>query len=312
MCYRFGWIPTDRRKLAYSLPLGLYLGGLEVPQNVDQTRGYTNWGMHLNDSLGDCVVAGAVNRLILCSYADTGTAKTISDDEVQSVYFKITGGRDEGMQLTDMLSYQVKQPTTSNWNILAYGTVDPQNKLQVQQATWYLSGLKIGVMLPSSWVNPMPQASGFVWDMPRNARIVGGHDVEVCGYTPQGVQVITWNKIGTITWDSFTCGQFVQEAWGTLLDDWCETGKTPQGFSCAELYADFQTITGNSTPVPTPPAPPAPPAPVVPPTPPTPSVPPTLRGIALISRAADLYSGGYQQMVLDEIESLEKKWGMKK
>src|SRR5208282_2743184 len=60
------------------------------PDTVDNTGGVSDWGMMLNDSLGDCTIAGLGHSIQVASLA-AGTEETVSDDVIEEGYETLCG-----------------------------------------------------------------------------------------------------------------------------------------------------------------------------------------------------------------------------
>ena len=81
-------IKTDSRTLA----LGRYLTPSlpPPPPAYDWTKGITAWGMMLNDTLGDCTIAGCGHAIQVWT-ANTGSMVTVPDATIESYYEKWDG-----------------------------------------------------------------------------------------------------------------------------------------------------------------------------------------------------------------------------
>jgi hypothetical protein len=224
-----------------------------------------------NDSVGDCVLAeeahfvgvmtGNTNRLF--SYT---AAMTLA------VYSAITGynpadpSTDQGADPTVAMNYFTKNAYADGTKLAGWAMVDASNQQLVQFAIEAFGNLKLWVGLPNVWISPFPSKNGFVWDLaPANSN--NGHCIGSCGYNStlvtivgsnsQGVQVMTWGLIGTITWRAFAA-LFVTSAGGgaavRITPDWLANGatNTPSGFAYADLASDFNKFYGGNIPVPAP------------------------------------------------------------
>src|SRR5947207_207640 len=59
--------------------------------------------MFLNDTLGDCVIAGRAHQTLRFEFAEQGNVIPISDADVQREYFIETGGVDSGLVVSRSL-----------------------------------------------------------------------------------------------------------------------------------------------------------------------------------------------------------------
>lgn len=237
--------------------------------------------MYLNDTYGDCVIAGKAHSIGVWTGNEEGSAAIGTDNEIYSQYQTICGPGDNGCNITDVLDYMKSKGFTlsgKSYKIDGYVSIDWTNKLEVQAAIFIFGALTVGINLPNDWTNA---GSGVVWDT-TNSQIVGGHDVTIYGYNSTGVLISTWGKTGTvITWSAFTSRTWIEELYAVLSSNWYDnaTKVAPSGIDAVTLATDLTKLGGGVIPditPPSPPSPPSPPVPVVPPVPPVvPPAPPS-------------------------------------
>jgi len=116
--------------------------------------------------------------------------------------------------------------------------------------------------LPDQWVNPMPAASGFVWDVAGDPVVANGHAVAGAGYNQSGVTIDSWGLLGTLTWKAIA--KYCTKASGgglyvMLTPDELAKGQTKapnsvaNGVDWTALIQDFNSLGANPPiPVPTP------------------------------------------------------------
>jgi hypothetical protein len=232
-----------------------------------------------NDTLGDCVCAEEAHYIGLVT-GNAGKLFTYSSAMTIAMYSALTGynpndpSTDQGTDPIACLDYFLKDAYADGSKNAGYLLVDATNQAEIQYAIATFGNLKIWLALPDSYVNPFPSGNGFVWDVgapdPSNGHCIGScgyienapppDSVKVLGISANGVIVMTWGLVGTMTWAALAqlC---VPAAGGGLAvrvtPDWINAnGKTPTGLSMAQLIADFDLI-GGTLPIPAP-APPAP------------------------------------------------------
>lgn len=237
--------------------------------------------LYLNDQLGDCVIAGSYH-IVGVETGNAGDIFIATSAQITKDYSAIGGyvpgdpSTDNGCDEVTANNYYVANGYADGTKPLGFITVDPTNQTEVQQSIYLFEDNMFGVELPDAWVNPMPSAPGFVWDVAGDPDPENGHCFVGVGYSSVGVLISTWGMIGTITWAAIA-KYASQSANGQLFTiitpDQLTKGqaKAPNGVAWTDLISDFDTL-GGHVPVPTPPAPtPTPPAPT--PTPPTPTPP---------------------------------------
>jgi len=235
-------IKTDTRtlKLARYLTPGLP----PPPASADWTTGVTSWGMMLNDTLGDCTIAG-VGHAIQVFTANTGTMLTVSNSTIVSYYQKWDGyvpgnpATDLGGCELDVLNGWQKQDFAGNV-LTAFADPQPANLDQVRQSIALFGGVYIGLSLP------LTAKTQDVWDVVRRGGAQaapgswGGHCVFVPKYDEQSFTCITWGQLKTMTvafWQ-----KYCDEAHALLAQSWLTAKGSPSGFDQAQLEADLKAI----------------------------------------------------------------------
>ena len=206
-----------------------------------------NWGMFMNDTLGDCTCAAAAHLLMQWT-GSAGALVTPTDADILAAYAAITGytpsdpDSDGGAVELDVLNYW-RATGIAGHKIGAYASVNPKNHAHVQAAAYLFGGLYIGVALPLSAQGQQ------TWDVVGDGKTGdsapgswGGHAVEVVAYDAGGLWVVTWGALMRVTWAFWDA--YVDEAYAILSPDFIEgNGNTPEGFALAALQADLAGVT---------------------------------------------------------------------
>ena len=214
------------------------------PPAKDWTKGIANWGMMLNDKLGDCTIAGAAHAVQVWS-ANTGTEVTVSDDTVQSYYQQWDGyvpgqpNTDNGGVELDVLNDWQKQGFADN-KLLAFIDPKPSNLVQIRQSITLFGGVYIGLALP------LTAQSQDVWDVVKTGGAKakpgswGGHCVFVPKYDQHGFTCITWGALKTMTLAFWK--KYCDEAHPLLDQQWLTAKGSPDGFDQNQLLTDLNAI----------------------------------------------------------------------
>jgi hypothetical protein len=253
-------IPPSPSLIDYSAP------AMSVIQNVEG-----------NDSVGDCVLAEEAHFVGVAT-GNTGQLYSYSAAQTLAAYSAITGynpadpSTDQGTDPIACMNYFCQNPYADGTKLAGYAEVDANNEAEVQFALSAFGNLKMWIGLPDPWINPFPSGNGFIWDIgtanPNQGHCIGSpayNSPRIVGSNCQGIQVMTWGMIGTITWRAIKA-LFSDAGGGGLAvrvtPDWLikNSGKTPSGFAYADLCSDFNSLFGKSIPVPVTPSP-APPSP---------------------------------------------------
>ncbi len=248
-------LPDAKRR---ELKLARYLKpGLELPvppDSVDYTAKVTQpWGMDLNDSLGDCVLAAAAH----CEMAWTanGTGLYVPPDaDVLSAYEAVGGyipgdpSTDQGTDPLSALTYW-RDTGISGHKIGAWVQPDPTKQNELMTGLDLFVCLYLGMQLPDAvlpttdgplpqWVVPPGQESSPQWQPdPEN-----GHMVMACKYDQSGLYVVTWGQVVLMSW-AFAA-LFCDEAYVILSPDVLNgSGIAPSGFDLATLRSDLALVT---------------------------------------------------------------------
>lgn len=260
---------------------------LPAPPAVDSYAALAAPGiaeLYLNDTLGDCVIAGGYHVLDTWSGNATGGLPFIATDtEITADYSAIAGyvpgdpNTDNGTDLPNGIAYWTSHGFASGDKLVAAVSIDPTNRTELEQAVYLFENLYLGLNLPDAWVNPMPANSGFTWDVAGAPDSSNGHCVAVVGYTAQGLTIATWGMTGTMTWAAaakYLATANQGECYALLAQAQLDKGQqvAPNALSWTSLVADFNAMGGNA-PAPSPnPSPTPTPSPTPVPTPtPTPA-----------------------------------------
>jgi hypothetical protein len=215
--------------------------------------------IYLNNQYGCCVISGKAHSFGIWSANDKDSGGIIlaTDQEIYSQYQSVCGPGDNGCIISSVLDYCKGQGFLAGgkrYKIDGYVAVDWRDKLQVQVAQVLFGACTIGINLPQAWT------SNNTWDV-TNSRIVGGHDVTVCGYSGQGVYVSSWGRLYLMTWAAFTSTKWVEEYYAMLSPSWYGIDKmAPSGVDAAALLDDLSRLgRGDLPPLPDPVTPPPPP-----------------------------------------------------
>lgn len=213
------------------------------PARRDWIHIQDEFGMMMNDQLGDCIIAGAAHAVQVWSM-NAAKETTVGDKDVVAAYQQWDGydpadpSTDHGGVELDVLNNWRKDGLAGH-ELLAFASVNPHIWLEVQQAINLFGGIYIGVALP------MTAQTQEVWDYSSDGENTpgswGGHCVFVTGYDQKEITCITWGKRKHMTLRFFQF--YCDEAYALLGQDWIEaSGEAPSGFNKDQLLADLALI----------------------------------------------------------------------
>ncbi|MGA2806647.1 MAG: hypothetical protein ABSE87_00865 [Terracidiphilus sp.] len=235
-------IKTDTRTLALRDYLTPALP--PPPPAADWTKGLASWGAMLNDTLGDCTIAGVAHAVQVWT-ANTGSIATVADPTVESYYEKWDGyvpgnaSTDTGGIELDVLNNWQKQGFDGH-SLLAFADPQVANLVEIRQSIALFGGVYIGLSLPLS------AQSQDVWDVVPNGGAKakkgswGGHCVFVAAYDAHGFTCITWGQLKTMTVAFWK--KYCDEAHALLSQDWLTAKGSPDGFNQTQLQTDLSAI----------------------------------------------------------------------
>lgn len=209
-----------------------------------------DWGMMLNDKVGDCAIVAPAHIEMTWTY-DAGSEFTPTDAQVQAEYSAVsgydptTGANDNGCVILDVLN---------RWQSAGlFGhKCGPYARVDTQDAALLRAGIALFGALDFGFALPVEVQGAADWsDLSGTPGSWGGHSVPGVGYDADGVWVVTWGKLVHATWAFIA--KYSDESWAVISQDFLNAaGETPQGFNIAQLQADLQAIQGTPAPAPKP------------------------------------------------------------
>jgi hypothetical protein len=214
------------------------------PLACDNTRGVTNFGMMLNDMLGDCTCAAVYHARQIWN------GDTQPDSSVEELYERACGylplnpSTDQGGNEQDVLTYLLQ-----NGMPLADGSVDKivgfieanhRNLDEVKLAVEQFGVAYIGLSVPSNIFDMFGTPSAR-WEYDPKATSEGLHAVVVVGYDEDSFTIVSWGSLYKLSYEFFL--NQVDEVYAIASNDWLKQGKTPLGLDMAALQALMTELT---------------------------------------------------------------------
>ncbi len=214
----------------------------------------TDWQLFSNDTVGDCVFAGAAHETMLWR-AEAGTPTGFSDQAVLADYSALTGytpgnpDTDQGTDMQQAASYRLKTGVADaagmRHKIDAYVALRPGDLDQLALATFLFGAGGVGIQLPSSAFDQFDNAEP--WAPIMGAHIEGGHYIPVVGRNRAGnFLCVTWGRLHAIT-PAFLA-TYMDEGIGFLSFERLRGNASPQGYDAATLQADLKLLQAGPQP----------------------------------------------------------------
>lgn len=193
------------------------------PASFDYASRVSDYPMALNDTYGDCTMAGVIHMLQLI-YAEVGeTFEYPGDEAVKEEYFKLTGGADSGLVEHQVLQTWMKDGLFNN-KISAYAPVNIKNRNEMAAAIYLFGSVYLGVEMPENaeqqFENHQP------WHIVGHPEPPsGGHCVVATGCNRLGMDIITWGSTESMTWEWWDT--YGSEAWVVIPEIFTEIDHGP-------------------------------------------------------------------------------------
>jgi hypothetical protein len=222
-----------------------------APNGLDLTRGETEFGAMLNNTLGCCGIAAPGHIIQLATLNSHGSMFTVSDAEILRAYQDVGGyvpgdpSTDRGTYMLDVLKYW-RTTGIGAHAILAFAEFDPKDERMRRYANTVFGSTLMAIALPKT---AQRQA---VWDLVSTTgdgapASWGRHavcDAEF-GMDPDREhdgKVVTWGQLQPYTL-SFR-QTYCYEAYAVVTNDWLNTrGRTITGLDVDRLLRDLEIVT---------------------------------------------------------------------
>jgi hypothetical protein len=241
----------------YKLRLSDYLVESKLPP-VPPTFGHyglvSNYGVLANDSVGDCVIAGALHETQIWNATQARTVP-VSDACAIANYSAITGydptqtdsngnnptdqGADVGEAARWRIAHGITDAAGRVHKIAAFVFVNPHNLIELRTAAYLFGAVGLGFDLPDSAEEQF--AHSMAWTPVPGARSLGGHYVPLVGWNSGFGIGITWGERQAISPGFIR--DYADEAIAYLTaEDLNRHQKSPEGVDLAALRADLVAL----------------------------------------------------------------------
>jgi hypothetical protein len=261
---KLGKLPPqeDSRRLR----LANYIDFLPAPPPSANWYGnVSQFGMMLNDVLGDCTCAMMGHGVQVARLNSPSGLVTPPDSDIEALYEGACGyvpgdpATDQGGVIVDVLNYarqnapwaKKKRPGRGGhkhpYELLAYADPDPLDATHVKQAIAAMGTVGIGLQLP---LTAQAQTFTGVWDVVGDPNTDpnsqpgswGGHAVIVAAYDSDTLTAMTWGALQPMTWRFWQT--YVDESHCLLYKAWVEQFGAPYTAMLAKLDSDLAAVSG--------------------------------------------------------------------
>ena len=255
MDYKLGKKPA--RKNSVILKFADYLDVSKFPKipNHFGHEGFQdtfNWGVLGNDTVGDCVIAGAMHETMIWSRVGQGKIAQFSKESAIKTYSEITGyspdnaNSDQGTDMAVAASYRKNTGVLGSdgirHKVAGYLALNPGNLQQHLIAMYLFGAVGIGILFPNSAMQQFNQ--GRVWDIDNSSSIEGGHYVPLVANRSH-ILCVTWGRLQGMTNEFFQ--RYNDESIVYLSEEMLKNRKSAEGFDYDQLTVDLVNLNPGKT-----------------------------------------------------------------
>lgn len=193
--------------------------------------------MDCNDRIGDCVMAGVAHCIHAWNVAFKKTDRVPTEREIETEYFKLTGGEDTGLVESDTLTRWVKYGLFGQ-KAGAFCSISPRDINGIKASIAFYGACLFGISCPESMQQQF--AEGLPISYVPGSPDEGGHCIVGLGYDSRGVYCATWGRVVLVTWGFLA--HKLEEAYCILPHEIIEAGKDTQGLDVTALKSDMATL----------------------------------------------------------------------
>lgn len=224
-------VPYGLRDLAsYSTAVLPRPAAAVKPPNV------VTWGMALNNTIGDCTIAGVYHLLKAWNTEVSEDTPLPDTAQIKSTYFGLTGGGDTGLVEVTVLNTWYSKGLFGN-RIAGWVPLNPRNLEHLHLAIELYGAAYVGVALPQSAETQTDENRA--WTVVPTSPILGGHCIVYVGYDEYALYAVTWGELVQVTYPWWAT--YGTEAACVLPREFVEAGRGPT-LNLATLQADLNKL----------------------------------------------------------------------
>lgn len=218
--------------------------------------------VYLNNTEGDCVIAGNAHKLgVFTGNSTGGNPLLLTGGNINNLYHAIGGfvpgvpSTDNGCDPETALNFLTQNGffphAPQPHKYAGWMTANAQDLDEVKITLWLFETVGIAMCLPDAWISPPPSASGFVWGINGQPDPRNGHYFIGMGYDQAGnIPISTWGMVGTFTPQALATYPTMADQgalYVVLTPDVINRAKqkAPNGLDWTQLEADFQALGGT-------------------------------------------------------------------
>lgn len=238
------------------MQLASYMNLTAVLPTIPTKVGHANLlpadiGMLANDSLGDCVIAGAYHETEYWLTTAKRPVPKITDAQAIKTYSTVTGyipghpETDQGTDMSVMASFRrktgIKDAAGGVHKIGAYLALQPGNINELRAAIYLFGIVGVGVNFPSFWMDNFD--AGLGWSYRAGAAFEGGHYIPAYASASKTgtITIGTWGRPWRMSAAAYK--HYNDESYVYLSEEFINgAGKTIDGFNLVQLQNDLSAV----------------------------------------------------------------------
>lgn len=226
----------------------LFVPEIPVPPAKELLDTTTAWPMLANDKF-NCCTSAAAGHMVHHWTAANSQGVFLTDEDIIRAHATLTGDRlMECVTMLDALKYW-RKAGIGDHRIHSFVQAHQGDASQLRCIIHLFGSAYLGLDLPRFACAGTPTGwPSIVWTVPEALNPEdtapqpdNGHCVTAVGYGPEGVYVVTWGTLKTMSWSFFQA--YNVEAYAVLSSDWARDSEaSPTGFPFSKLKQDLHEV----------------------------------------------------------------------
>lgn len=179
-----------------------------------------------NNTVGNCTIAAIANIIVGALKKSFSKEWYPTTGDVLSIYYKLTGGKDTGLVIEDVLKYVMNNGAFGH-HFIGTAAIDPGNVADIKRAIDWFGCIDLGAGLPKAWMNAdkWTMDGYFALSLRWRPNSWGGHCMCAEKYDEEFLYVWSWGTLIPVSWDAV--GLYFDTADAVLSASWIRDGKSP-------------------------------------------------------------------------------------
>ena len=187
-----------------------------------------------NNTIGDCTIAAVANIIVGAMKESFGKEWYPTTGDVLSIYYKLTGGKDTGLIVEDVLKYVMNNGAFGH-HFIGTAAIEPGNAADIKRAIDWFGCVDLGISLPLSWkaADNWSMDGYFALSHRWRPGSWGGHSVCAEKYDADFLYVWSWGELVPLSFDA--AGVYCDTVDAVLTASWIKKGKSPANIGLSVL-----------------------------------------------------------------------------